>query len=156
MTQITPQLALNKAMTICSKAERCVSDIEKKLLEWKIEPSDVQKIIQILQQEKFIDESRYAAYFVNDKFRFNKWGKVKIGFMLKGKRISQEIIQSALKQIDEQNYYTTLVQLLQQKLKSIKAQSEYEMKAKLIRFAQARGYEYEVIAEVLSDILSNS
>ena len=143
-------------MAICSKGEKCVSDIEKKLVGWEVEPEVIQKIIGVLQEEKFIDENRYVAYYVNDKFKFNKWGKIKIGFMLKAKGIPQPIIQDALEQIKERDYINTLKQLLQQKLKSTKAQSDYELKAKLVRFAQGRGFEYEAISKALSDLLKES
>ena len=152
MAQITYDRALNKAMAICSKSEKCVSDIEKKLAEWEVRSNDILKIIQMLQSEKFVDEQRYASYYTKDKFRFNKWGKVKIGYMLKAKNIPQNFIQEAIDEIDDETYFSVLKQLLQQKKKSIKAQSEYELKAKLTRFAQGRGFDYESISKVLTQL----
>lgn len=153
MAQMSYERALNKAMEICSKAEKCISDIEKKLSVWEVEPESAQKIIRVLQEEKFIDEKRYTSFFVNDKFKFNKWGRIKIGFILKGKGIPQTIIQDALEQIEENDYLATLKQLFQQKTKSTKANSNWELKAKLVRFAQGRGFEYDIISKALSEIL---
>jgi regulatory protein len=152
MSEITVQQALSKAMTICSKAEKCVSDIQQKLNDWGVEAAEAQKIIKTLIAEKFIDEERYARYFVRDKFRFNQWGKVKIVFMLKSKKIPSSIIDEALQEIDEETYLDLLVKILQDKAKKTKFLNEYDKKGKLIRFAQSRGFGFEVINEALKKV----
>lgn len=141
--------ALSKCMAMCSKAEKCTFDIQKKLNEWEISESDSQRIISQLKQERFIDEERYAGFFVRDKFRFNQWGKIKIAFYLRNKNICESTIKQALGQIDDKEYLQVLKTLLRQKSKSVKAGSDYEKNAKLIRFAQGRGFEYEMIAKAL-------
>lgn len=40
-------------------------------------PDASERIIARLLKERFIDESRYTRFFVNDKLRFNKWGRDK-------------------------------------------------------------------------------
>jgi regulatory protein len=147
--QADKERALSKSMAICSKAEKCISDIQKKLDVWEIELEDAHAIIARLIEEKFIDEVRYTQFYVRDKFRFNNWGKVKIAFMLKGKGISNQLIEEALGQINEDDYLLKLTNLLQQKNKSVKAGDDYERKAKLTRFAQGRGFEYDVINTAL-------
>jgi regulatory protein len=144
--------ALNKAMAICSKAEKCVSDIQTKLDEWGIEKADAQKIIKTLIDEKFIDEDRYARYFVRDKFRFNQWGKVKIVFMLKSKKIPATLVEDALQEISDEVYLELLLKLLKDKSRKTKFVNEYDKKGKLVRFAQSKGFEFEVINEALKSI----
>jgi regulatory protein len=144
--------ALSKAMAICSKAEKCIFDIQTKLDEWGIEKADAQKIIKTLIAEKFIDEDRYTRYFVRDKFRFNQWGKVKIVFMLKSKKIPATLIEDALQEISDEAYLELLVKLLEDKAKKTKFVNEYDKKGKLVRFAQSRGFEFEVINEALKSI----
>jgi regulatory protein len=146
---ITYDQTLSKAMAICSKAEKCVSDIQKKLDDWDVEPADAKKIIKTLIEEKFIDETRYACYFVRDKFRFNKWGKIKIAYMLKIKKLASEIIQNALDEIGEEVYMEALSGMLHEKARKTRFVNEYDKKAKLYRFAQSRGFENEAIGEVM-------
>ena len=76
--QLSPEEALHRAAALCSAGEQCIFDIREKLLRWGIAPNDSKEIIEKLIQGKFIDEERYCKSFVNDNFRFNKWGKVKI------------------------------------------------------------------------------
>jgi regulatory protein len=152
MGTITSQEALSRAMAICSKAEKCVSDIQQKLDDWGVEAFDSQKIIKSLLTEKFIDEERYCRYFVRDKFRFNQWGKVKIVYMLKSKKIPSPIIEDALLEIDDDSYLELLTKLIKEKVRKTKFINDYDKKGKLIRFAQSRGFEFEVINEALKSV----
>ena len=95
-----------------------------------------------------VSQSRYTR----DKFRFNRWGKIKIGMMLRSKQLPEEEIENALAQIDEAEYEEALVVLLQTKLKSLTYKFEYEKQGKLFRFAQSRGFEHNIISNVLRQL----
>jgi len=144
------QKALNKAMYLCSKAEKCKSDIRKKLYDWKANPDEHDKIIQQLEDQKFINEERFVKYYVRDKFEFNKWGKMKIRSMLFKKQIPEMLIINELKQISEQKYKETLEYLIKQKQKSIKDTEPYKIKTKLLRFAASKGFEPDLILSTLN------
>ena len=99
-----------------------------------------------------IDETRYASFYTNDKFKFNKWGKIKIRYSLKQKFIPDHLINGALDNIDMDVYLETLSTLIEGKARSVKSSNQYDKKAKLIRFAQGRGFEYEIINEVIGSL----
>ena len=110
--------------------------------------------IDYLTREKFVDDQRYAANFVHDKFRFNKWGKVKIAYMLRQKRIAENLIEDALESIPDENYEDTIRELLRIKVKSIKGTAERERKGKLAVFAQGRGFESDIAYRIAGEIIS--
>jgi len=143
---------LHKAASYCSISEHCISEVEDKLNAWCIECDDKAKIINHLIKEDFINEKRFCIFFVKDKFRFNKWGKVKISYALKQKGLSDELINTALQTIDEGEYDEMLAALLKTKLTGLKYEFEYEKQGKLFRFAQSRGFENNVIERVLRNI----
>ena len=93
---MTKEEVLYKLAAYCSSAERCVQDVEKKLQKADLSQEDNQQILHRLQQEKFVDDRRYAFAFVNDKIRFNQWGRIKIAYELKKKAISSAYIDEAL------------------------------------------------------------
>ena len=70
--------ALNRAMALCASREYCSADIRSKLESWGICTTEAEKIISGLIREMFLDDSRYAHAFVRDKFKYNKWGRMKI------------------------------------------------------------------------------
>jgi len=143
---------LHKAASYCSISEHCVSEVEEKLSAWGVSITDKKKIIDKLISEDFINEKRFCIYFVKDKFRFNKWGKIKISYALKQKGLSNELINSALSTIDEGEYQEMLASILKTKLIGLKFEFEYEKQGKLFRFAQSRGFENNLIDRVLRTI----
>jgi regulatory protein len=150
--QITAEEAKAKAAGMCSLAEKCVHDISEKLKKWNISEEEAGRIISFLLKEKFIDEKRYARFFVQDKHKFAKWGKTKIAFALKNKGIAQSDINEALCQIEDDNYQEQIEALLQNKLKTIKYKDKYDAKAKLFRFGASRGFEPNILTKVIEKI----
>jgi len=103
-----------------------------------------------LIKENFINEKRYAEAFVKDKFRYNKWGKVKIRAGLKMKKIPGEIINNALDSIDDGTYRKTIEELITVHRRSVKAKNQYDLKGKLLRYGLSKGFESDLLYDVLS------
>jgi regulatory protein len=144
--------ALNKAMAICAGREMCNYDIHRKLNSWGIKDEAADKILIILSRDKFIDEGRYALAFVKDKFRYNKWGKVKIGIALKMKRIPDEMIRNALGSIKNEEYLDLLKSIIAKQKKTIKAKNQFDLKGKLLRHCLAKGFESQLVYDLLNDM----
>ena len=150
MKEYSEAEALNKAAAYCTLCERCISEVAGKLTSWGINYTQQRRIIERLIDEKFIDEKRYCTAFVNDKLRFNHWGRIKIAAKLKEKRIATHEISEALSAIDEEEYSATLHKLLINKQKELKKESNEQMtKKKILRFAISRGFEYPLIIKQL-------
>jgi len=150
--EYTLEELLHKAASYCSISEHCVLEVEDKLTAWGVADEDKIKIIDRLKSEDFINEKRYCTYFVKDKFRFNKWGKIKISYSLKAKGLDKEVVQNAMATIDDGEYEELLASLLKSKLVGLKYEFEYEKQGKLFRFAQSRGFENNVIERVIRNI----
>ena len=125
------------------------SSIVEKLQRWGISYDAIDRIINRLEQEKYIDEERFCRAFINDKYRFAKWGKMKIGQALQLKKISSSVYWPYLNEIDEEEYHAVLQKLLVAKRKSVRAESEYELNGKLVRFALSRGFEMKDICRCI-------
>lgn len=145
MKEITVGEAWNKASMFCAVAEHCISEVRSKLEKWGIAEEEISEIVDRLIKERFIDEERYAVSFVKDKFRYNKWGRVKIAQALWQKQIPRPVIQEAMTAIGEKEYGEVLKDLLKAKSRGLKAGTTYERNAKLVRFALGRGFEMNVI-----------
>lgn len=147
--EYTLEELLHKAASYCSISEHCVSEVEEKLNAWCVSCDQKSKIISRLIADDFINEKRFCIFFVKDKFHFNKWGKIKISYALKQKGIEPQLIEQALKTIDEGEYEEMLAAILKTKLKTLKWEYEYEKMGKLFNFAQGRGFESAVIDRVI-------
>jgi regulatory protein len=147
--------ALTKAMAMCSKSERCRFDLLSKLKLWELSEGEISKAIDYLIKERFLNEERFVDFYINDKLRFNKWGKIKLAYMLRQKQIPGELIRSALNRIDDDLYIKILSDLLKSKIKSVKGVSDYERKRKIAVFAQSHGFEAELAFQVAGQIIDN-
>lgn len=149
---LTFEEAKFKAAAYCSASEHCLSEVTEKLRKWGVEDEDIPAITDYLVAEKYVDDSRFARFYVRDKFRFNKWGRYKLSMMLKSKDISGEDIDNALMEIDDDEYLTTLIDLLQAKNRTLKGGTDYEKRAKLYKFALSRGFENNAISAALKEL----
>lgn len=145
---------LNRMAAYCSSAERCASDIRKKIDDAGLSEDAAARIIERLKSERFIDESRFARFFVNDKLRFNKWGRIKISYELYRKGIASNIIDEAIASIDENMYRSILEDLLKSKKRSTKGKDNKEIFNKLMRFAAGRGFEGGITIGCLKEIFN--
>ena len=154
MKQRNEQEILHRVASYCSTAERCIEDVRLKIVSAGATPEMEERIIARLLQEKFIDETRFCRCFVNDKFRFNRWGRIKISYELRQKNITSELISEALSQIDEEDYKSVLHALLKEKKRTAKGQTEQDLFNKLYRFALSRGFESNLTVQQLKKLFN--
>ena len=148
--EMTEQEAYLQLAAICAQAEHCEQEMRDKMKRWELDETVQNRIIDRLTEERYIDNERYARAFVKDKIRYNKWGRRKVQQALWMKRVDQDIQQRVLDEIDEKEYLDVLRPLLKQKRKSIKAESDYELNQKLVRFALSRGFTFDIIRQCLN------
>ena len=146
------KIALDKAMAECSRREFCIDDIRIKLTLWGVERIDTEKILKTLIKEDFLNEPRYAAAFVRDKFKYNKWGKVKIAAHLGTKKLASDVIRTALDSIDNEQYTKALRGIIEGHRRTVKAKNQYDLKAKLLRYGLSKGFESSLLYDILNDV----
>lgn len=147
----TADKILNNLRRQCSRREYCTADVLKKA-EKALDGDHQQavKVLNVLVEEKFVDDRRYAAAFARDKSTIAGWGAVKIRYMLSAKGISKDIISEALEEVDVRKADDRLRKLLENKNRSLKEDPQRKMK--LLRFALGRGYSYDEVSAILNVI----
>ncbi|MHB8258893.1 MAG: regulatory protein RecX [Bacteroidia bacterium] len=147
----TPQQALLKARDWCAYQERCQQEVRDKLYSYGLKTDDVENLIAQLIDENFVNEERFAKAYAGGKFRIKKWGRVKIRQELKARRISDYCIKKGMAEIEWSDYIKTLKNLLTKKAKELKEKSPIKKKYKLVRYAISKGYEQDLVFELLKD-----
>ena len=147
--ETTEQEAYLQLAALCAQAEHCQQEMRDKMRRWEMAPEAQERVIARLVKERYIDDERYARAFVKDKIRYNKWGRRKVQQGLWMKHIDDDIQQRVLDEVDDEEYLAVLKPLLAQKRKSTKAQNDYELNHKLVRFAFRRGFTYDIIRQCL-------
>ena len=149
---VSESQALSRMANLCARREYCVFDIETKLKRYDLDKETIENIIAHLIKEKYIDEVRYTRGFIKDKIRFNRWGKTKIEYALRQKRVPEEIVTEAFLEYTDEELNNSLQDLLQAKWKTIKGDSDYERRNKLIRFGLSRGFDMNNILKCIKNI----
>jgi regulatory protein len=134
----------------CQYQDRCQKEIRNKLYENGASKDEVAELMIELIESKLIDEERYARNFARGKFRIKNWGKRKIIFELKQDQISEYCIKKGLSEIDDEEYLQTLERLTERKIPEyMKDKNLFTRRAKLQRYLSQKGYEQELIAEMI-------
>lgn len=142
-----------KLARLCSRSEECTPDIRKKIKESGGDAEMQDRIIKRLQDEKFLDDERYVRAYTRDKFRLNKWGRVKMRYYLKMKGLQDNIIETGFEEIDEEQYVKLLVKTMKEKAKIVKKANKFEKMGQVIRYAQGRGFEPELIHRHINSVV---
>ncbi len=148
---LSEEKALEKLAALCSKAEHCAGDLTDKMRRWGLADDARQRIVDYLTTHHFIDEDRYCRAFVDDKVRFDGWGRRKIEQALCAKRVSRDAMQAALDAVPDADYLAVLQPLLRAKWPTVKGRTHYERSMKLIKYAMGRGFEMRLIRQCIDD-----
>lgn len=148
---MTREAALLKMADLCARAEHSSYEIREKLRRAAISSADMEYIIDYLEQNRYIDDSRYARAFARDKVRFAGWGRNKIRAALTLRRVPALEIREALDQIDPDDYFAAALRAAQAKSRSLDL-SDYNDRMKLFRHLASRGFESGIISQAIREI----
>ncbi len=141
--------ALLKAESWCAYQERSQQEVRNKLYEWNLFPNEVEEVISELISTNFLNEERFAHAYTSGKFKIKKWGKLKIKQGLKLKKVPDKLIQKALNGIEMDNYLAILLATAIKKEATITEKDGLKKKYKLISYLQSKGFENDLIFDVL-------
>ncbi|HEY0243930.1 MAG TPA: regulatory protein RecX [Mucilaginibacter sp.] len=145
------KVALTKAEHYCAYQDRSQQEVRNKLYEWGLWPAAVENIISQLIGGNFLNEERFAKAYTKGKFNQKSWGKVKIKQGLKLKQVPDVLIKKSLAIIDPDDYFQTLERTLHKKAAIITEKDPYKRRYKLQQYALSRGFETDLITEVLKN-----
>lgn len=149
--QITEQQALSRLMALCARSEHSSGEMLQKMRLWDLDEEAQARVMERLTADRYVDDERFTRAFVNDKIRYNQWGRRKIEQALWAKGVDRSVQQQVLDAVPEKEYLCVLEPLLKSKARSISGRNEFERQMKLIRFAQSRGFSMDEIEKCMPD-----
>jgi len=147
------EFLLAKMQNYCSYQERSFFDVKTKLISWNVQEKIMDKIISKLVDQDYLNEERYAKAFTGGKFRINKWGKNKIINELHKKQIPDIYIQIGINEIDDNEYFNTLKEIISKKDANLKIANQEKRMQKLANYAISRGYDRGIVWKVLNQTI---
>lgn len=146
--------ALQSLMRLCARGERSTGDAMRLMRTWGVPEGERQAVVDRLVAQRFIDNGRYTELYVREKSHLSGWGARKIAMQLRTKGVEKEVIAEALATIDRDEQSDRLAEKLRRKMRTTKAQSDYEMRGKLLRYALGLGYDYDDASAALDKIMA--
>jgi regulatory protein len=141
--------AKQKIESWCAYQERAHAEVLDKLKSFGLDQEDANALLADLIQNNFVNERRFCEAFVSGKINIKRWGRRKIYVELLRKQVPKILIQEVFSEIDDTVYLGNLHHLAQRKYAEAKG-TAFEKKAKTWRFLESKGYETDLIAEVLA------
>lgn len=150
---------LDRARGWCAAEERCESGVRDKLVAWGASADDANEIVAALRVEGYLDDVRYARAYCESKVLHQHWGRQKVLYQLRLKRLPREAIEQGMSVVDEEQYMEILEETATRKLRELSGKCEAEgekwdvaEKRKLMAFLASRGFTMSEINEVITKI----
>ena len=144
--------AWRKSCDLLNRRMYSIGELKNRLYQKKYSKHSIQFAIEKLVQSGNLDDFEYAKLFIKEKMRLKYWGKIRIQIELRKYRITENIIEKAIKHINlfEEKEHQCLQQLIQ-KGKSKYNVSNSNEKKRFIHWIQRRGYSINKIMEQLNE-----
>lgn len=136
----------------CSYQERCHKEVLQKLYDLNMIPEAKEMIILHLLQHNYLNEERFAKSFARGKFSIKKWGKIRIINELKFRNISTYNVNTALKEIEPNDYLETLQSLCKKRFLNLKESNPFKKRNKLIDYLRRKGFETDLIYQTIKEL----
>nr|WP_321247526.1 regulatory protein RecX [uncultured Psychroserpens sp.] len=145
--------AQKRLESYCAYQERCHKEVTQKLYDMKMIPEARDQIVVHLLQHNFLNEERFAQAFARGKFRIKKWGKQRIQLELRRKDINKTLIAIALKEISDEDYYSTFHALAEKKVETIREPNKQKKRKKLADYLFYRGWESHLVYDKIRELI---
>lgn len=150
---IGTEKSFQKAKYYCAYQERSHAEVKKKLYGFGLYKNEVELLTSQLIEENYLNEERFAMAFAGGKFRIKHWGKTRIKYELKQRKVSDYSIKKSLAAIPDDDYEKKLQKLAEEKLEILRSEKNiFTKKSKLQNYLVAKGYEYNLVFEILKNI----
>jgi len=151
--RLTKEQAMQKMRHYAGYQERCHQEVKEKLYSFGLFSREVDEIVSALIEENYLNEERFAETFAGGKFRMRQWGRIRIRYELKQKRVSDYCIRKAMLTIAEEDYLATLKKIAMKKWEALASEkNQYAKKAKAIDYLLQKGYEMELARSVIQQL----
>jgi regulatory protein len=143
--------AYSKITKWCAYQERAQQEVRDKLYDFGLHKEEVEQLLTRIISEGFVNEERFAISFANGKLNQLGWGRVKIRYALKAKKVSDYCIKKAINSLDENKYIQILEDAFHKRNKMEKEKHPLKRKYKLMSYLASRGFEQDLIATIINE-----
>ena len=145
----------NTALKTIERTYKSEKELAQKLALKGYDDHIINRTINFMKEYNLLNDNNYATMYVKDKSR--NIGKKKIKYSLLQKGIDEEIIESELEKINNDEVQAIVYEMALKKYKvfSKRENDNYKLTQKLYRFLMGKGYDYDLIKDVVKSIVKS-
>ena len=146
--------AKSRAMNYISGKLKTKYEVRLKLKENGFAEDVIDEVLDILEKEEYLNDKDYCEIFIEDKKKLNGYGKNKIKSLLIQKGISKNIFEDFLNEFEYDEEFDNALKMGIKKLELLSNEEDnFKKKQKIINYLTYRGFGFDVINDVLKEIL---
>ena len=143
-----------KAINYISGKLKTKYEVRLKLKENGFAEDVIDEVLDILEKEEYLNDKVYCEIFIEDKKKLNGYGKNKIKSLLIQKGISKNIFEDFLNEFEYDEEFDNALKMGIKKLELLSNEEDnFKKKQKIINYLTYRGFGFDVINDVLKEIL---
>ena len=145
----------NTALKTIERTYKSEKELAQKLALKGYDDHIINRTINFMKEYNLLNDNNYATMYVKDKSR--NIGKKKIKYSLLQKGIDEEIIESELEKINNDEVKAIVYEMALKKYKvfSKRENDNYKLTQKLYRFLMGKGYDYDLIKDVVKSVVKS-
>ena len=146
--------AKSRAINYISGKLKTKYEVRLKLKENGFAEDVIDEVLDILEKEEYLNDKIYCEIFIEDKKKINGYGKNKIKSLLIQKGISKNIFEDFLNEFEYDEEFDNALKMGIKKLELLSNEEDnFKKKQKIINYLTYRGFGFDVINDVLKEIL---
>jgi regulatory protein len=148
------------ALRYIGYAARSQSEVERRLEKAAFPPEIIAAVVAELEARGWLDDAQFARSWIADRADRKKYGRGRLAAELRNKGIDKEVLEEALGVIENEEELERARAAARPKwrpdaIANADAATVQAEKRKLADFLQRRGFSWDIIAQVLSELMSN-
>jgi regulatory protein len=131
-----------------NRRERTVSEVRQRLEREELDAATVSEAIATLTEQGYLDDSRFARLFTEDKRQLEQWGSDRIRRTLRERGLDAELIETALAEQATESELEQALELLRRRCSAPPADRRERDRA--LGLLLCKGYEMELALDALT------
>jgi regulatory protein len=142
---------LATAYRYLNRRERTQAEMRARLSRASADPADVERALEILLEQGYVDDARFARLFAQDRRELDQWGSDRIRHTLLARGVDRELVDDALDdQSGNDGERERAVALLRRRFPS--PPRDRRERERALGMLLRRGYDSDLALEAIADL----
>jgi regulatory protein len=144
-----------KAFRLLGRRQHSSSELRRKLWNKDYEQKLIDEVIEDLSKNGYIDDTEFIRVFVAEKSKTKNWSRKRIKSELIKRGLDSKLIDKILSEQYSESDYDNASTVAKKKVEVLTKRNleKKELRTKLSTYLFSKGFDYEVIKDVVNQIL---